>query len=76
MINKKDSRILAYNTSGASDTALVTNNVHKQEHYWKLEDAGDRNVLLVNFINPNKVLDVYGEKTAGGSRLYIQDKLN
>ncbi|PHC34710.1 hypothetical protein COF09_31735 [Bacillus toyonensis] len=75
IINKDDGRVLAYNTSGASDTALVTHNDHKREHYWTLEDAGDGNVLLVNYANKNKVLDVYGEKTAEGARLYVQDKL-
>ncbi|MGX5633473.1 insecticidal delta-endotoxin Cry8Ea1 family protein [Bacillus thuringiensis] len=75
IINKDDGRVLAYNTSGASDTALVTRNDQKPEHYWTLEDAGDGNVLLVNYANKKKVLDVYGEKTAGGSRLYVQDKL-
>lgn len=76
IINKDDERVLAYNTSGASDTALVTRNDHKPEHYWTLEDAGDGNVLLVNYADKNKVLDVYGEKTAGGSRLFVRDKLN
>ncbi|MGH1288754.1 insecticidal delta-endotoxin Cry8Ea1 family protein [Bacillus toyonensis] len=75
IINKADDRVLAYNTSGASDTALVTHNGHKREHYWTLEDVGDGNVLLVNYANKNKVLDVYGEKTASGARLYVQDKL-
>ncbi|HHQ2899380.1 TPA: insecticidal delta-endotoxin Cry8Ea1 family protein [Bacillus cereus] len=76
IINKDDERVLAYNTSGASDTALVTSNDHKPEHYWILEDTEDRNVLLVNYADNKKVLDVYGEKTDGGSRLFVQDKLN
>ncbi|WP_410993732.1 insecticidal delta-endotoxin Cry8Ea1 family protein [Bacillus cereus] len=76
IINKGDKRVLAYNTSGASDTALVTRNDRKPEHYWTLEDVGDGTVLLVNYANKNKVLDVYGEKTAGGSRLFVQDKLS
>lgn len=49
IINKADGRILAYNTTYGTDyTALVTENQHKPEHYWHLEDAGDGKVYLVN----------------------------
>ncbi|MEC5308621.1 insecticidal delta-endotoxin Cry8Ea1 family protein [Bacillus thuringiensis] len=77
IINRADGRVLAYNTTpNADDTALVTENQHKPEHYWILEDAGAGNVLLVNYENKNKVLDVYDEKTDDGSRVYVRDKLN
>lgn len=77
IINKQNNKVLAYNTTSGTDyTALVTENQHKAEHYWTLEDAGDGNILLVNFANKNKVLDVYGEETANGSKVYVRDKLN
>ncbi|MED2776878.1 RICIN domain-containing protein [Bacillus thuringiensis] len=49
IINKADGRILAYNTTYGTDyTDLVTENQHKREHYWDIEDAGDGKVYLVN----------------------------
>ncbi|HDR4897747.1 TPA: RICIN domain-containing protein [Bacillus cereus] len=59
IINSADGRVLAYDTRNVEATALVTENQHKPEHYWILEDAGAGNVLLVNYENKNKVLDVY-----------------
>ncbi|MGF1438205.1 RICIN domain-containing protein [Bacillus thuringiensis] len=77
IINKEDGRVLAYNTTpNADDTALVTENQHKPEHYWILEGTGDGNVMLVNYENKNKVLDVYDTRTESGARLYVRDKIN